>query len=53
MKNLFRGYVKAPLILRIAIGLVMWFHIWQQSWLSPVFDIGIAQMVGCKIDFGR
>ncbi len=24
----------------IAIGLVMWFHIWQQSWLMPVKEIG-------------
>jgi peptidoglycan/LPS O-acetylase OafA/YrhL len=24
----------------IAIGLVMWFHIWQQSWLSPVLSVG-------------
>jgi len=24
----------------IAIGLVMWFHIWQQSWLMPVKQMG-------------
>ena len=24
----------------IAIGLVMWFHIWQQSWLMPVKEVG-------------
>jgi len=24
----------------MAIGLVMWFHIWQQSWLSPDLKIG-------------
>ena len=24
----------------IAIGLVMWFHIWQQSWLMPVKQLG-------------
>lgn len=24
----------------IAIGLIMWFHIWQQSWLEPVIRIG-------------
>ena len=24
----------------IAIGLVMWFHIWQQSWLMPVKEFG-------------
>lgn len=24
----------------LAIGLVMWFHIWQQSWLAPVASIG-------------
>lgn len=24
----------------IAIGLVAWFHIWQQSWLMPVAEIG-------------
>lgn len=30
----------------IAIGLVMWFHIWQQSWLSPVLDVG-----GTSVDF--
>ena len=23
-----------------AIGLVMWFHIWQQSWLSPKAELG-------------
>ena len=30
----------------LAIGLVMWFHIWQQSWLSPVLNIG-----GLSLDF--
>lgn len=30
----------------IAIGLVMWFHIWQQSWLSPVLNVG-----GASVDF--
>lgn len=24
----------------LAIGLVMWFHIWQQSWLAPVLRVG-------------
>ncbi len=24
----------------LAIGLVMWFHIWQQSWLPPVLHVG-------------
>lgn len=28
----------------LAIGLVMWFHIWQQSWLSPVLKIGPLSM---------
>ena len=30
----------------LAIGLVMWFHIWQQSWLAPVLDVG-----GRTLDF--
>lgn len=30
----------------LAIGLVMWFHIWQQSWLSPVLNVG-----GYSLDF--
>jgi len=30
----------------IAIGLVAWFHIWQQSWLMPV-----AQMGNITVDF--
>lgn len=24
----------------LAIGLIAWFHIWQQSWLAPFFSIG-------------
>lgn len=31
----------------LAIGLVMWFHIWQQSWLAPVLNVG-----GVSADFG-
>lgn len=30
----------------LAIGLVMWFHIWQQSWLEPALRVG-----GIAIDF--
>ena len=30
----------------IAIGLIMWFHIWQQSWLSPELTIA-----GFHVDF--
>lgn len=24
----------------MAIGLIMWFHIWQQSWLTPAINLG-------------
>lgn len=42
-----KGRVAAADGLRvIAIGLVMWFHIWQQSWLTPAANIG-----GVSIDF--
>lgn len=35
------GYLAAADILRvISIGLVGWYHIWQQSWLDPGFYIG-------------
>ena len=29
-----------PGIRVLAIGLIAWFHIWQQSWLCPAFFIG-------------
>ncbi|MBR2716907.1 MAG: hypothetical protein IKD79_04135, partial [Oscillospiraceae bacterium] len=36
-----RRYLAAPDILRIvSIGLVGWYHIWQQSWLDPGFFLG-------------
>ena len=35
------SYLAAADVLRIvAIGLVAWFHLWQQSWLNPGFRIG-------------
>ena len=24
----------------LCVGVVMWFHIWQQSWLDPSFTLG-------------
>jgi peptidoglycan/LPS O-acetylase OafA/YrhL len=35
------GYLACADVLRIvAIGLVVWYHIWQQSWLNPGFRLG-------------
>ncbi len=35
------GYLAAADVLRVVcIGLVGWYHIWQQSWLDPSFSIG-------------
>ena len=36
-----RSYLAAADILRVVcIGLVGWYHIWQQSWLNPGFHLG-------------
>lgn len=36
-----RNYLAAADVLRVAcIGLVGWYHIWQQSWLDPGFSVG-------------
>lgn len=36
-----RTYLAAADVLRVAaIGLVGWYHIWQQSWLNPGFAVG-------------
>lgn len=36
-----KKYLAAADILRVfAIGMVAWYHIWQQSWLDPGFRIG-------------
>ena len=35
-----RPYLAAADVLRVfAVGLVAWFHIWQQSWLDPGFRL--------------
>lgn len=35
------GYLAGADVLRVvAIGLVVWYHIWQQSWLNPGFYLG-------------
>ena len=35
-----RDYLAAADILRvISIGLIGWYHIWQQSWLDPGFKL--------------
>lgn len=41
-----RPYLAAADLLRVfAVGLVAWFHIWQQSWLDPSFRV-----LGCWVD---
>ena len=36
-----KNYLAAADVLRVvSISLVGWYHIWQQSWLNPSFDIG-------------
>ena len=36
-----RDYLASADILRVAaMGLVVWYHIWQQSWLNPSFSLG-------------
>lgn len=37
----------------MAIGLIMWFHIWQQSWLEPALRIGGATLdLTCAVRTG-
>ena len=44
-----REYIAAADFLRVfAVGLVAWFHIWQQSWLNPGF-----RLLGVYIDLQR
>ena len=44
-----RNYLAAADLLRVfAVGLVAWFHIWQQSWLDPGF-----RLAGAYIDLQR
>lgn len=44
-----RNYLAAADLLRVfSIGLVAWFHIWQQSWLDPGFSIA-----GVYVDLQR
>ena len=41
MRDEQRSYLAAADVLRIlSVGLVAWFHIWQQSWLDPSFALG-------------
>ena len=36
-----RNYIAAADLLRVlCVGMVAWFHIWQQSWLDPGFRLG-------------
>ena len=38
-----KTYIAAADLLRVfCVGMVAWFHIWQQSWLDPGFRIGSA-----------
>ena len=39
----------ADLLRALCVGLVGWYHIWQQSWLSPVLSLGAVHidLTGC------
>lgn len=44
-----RPYLAAADLLRVfSVGLVAWFHIWQQSWLNPGFSV-----LGTWVDLQR
>ena len=44
-----KTYIAAADLLRVfCVGMVAWFHIWQQSWLDPGFRLG-----GMHIDLQR
>ncbi|MDO4573209.1 MAG: hypothetical protein Q4C13_07555, partial [Clostridia bacterium] len=32
----------------LAILVIMWFHIWQQSWLMPVFELPFLEKLGLR-----